>query len=204
MSARTIRTAFAAPFVLTVACGKTDPKPAPAPSGPTAVLLLEIASEKHGGTCSVVEACPMDVPCDPARPYLIECDLRFRDEDDAREYLGVMSNGTCRTRPATCTQASCFGKDTPCPHQELPPLRVAYWAVERDGTTCAITPRGLRGAPDGPTKTVPCPDLYGDPIVAIVRDDLKRCRVLESIPRPQPPGSTSNPPEPRYPPCPAE
>ena len=204
MSARAIRTAFAAPFVITVACGKSDPKPAPAPKGTTAVLLLEIAPEKYGGTCSVVESCPKDVACDLAKPYLIDCDLRFRDEGEQRDHVGVMSDGTCRARPATCTEASCFQKTTPCPHQELPPLRVAYWAVERDGDTCAITPRGLAGAPDGAAKTMPCPEGYGEPIVAIVRDDLKRCRVLESIPRPQPPGSTSNPPEPRYPPCPSE
>jgi hypothetical protein len=88
----------------------------------------------------------------------------------------------------------------------LPPLRVAYWSVDRDGDSCAITPRGLAGAPDGPTKTAPCAEGLRDPIVGVYRESVQKCRVLESVPRPLPPGvtSTSNPPEPRYLPCPAE
>lgn len=207
MSARAIRTAFAAPFVVTIACGKSDPTPPPTrPAAISAALLLELAPERYGDVCSVTESCPKGVVCDPAKPYLIACDAAMkRANDDRRAYLGVMSDGNCHARPATCTEASCFdAKPTPCPHQELPPLRVAYWVVDRLGDTCDITARGLAGALDAATKSVPCAEGYRLPIVAIYRDELKRCRVLEYVPKPLPPGSTTNPPEPRYVPCPAE
>ncbi len=203
MSARAIRTAFAAPFVVTIACAKSEPKPAPAAK--TAVLLLDIAPERYGEVCSVVESCPRGVACDAARPYLVSCSAAIDRADGRRTSIAVMSDGSCRSRPATCTDPSCFdAKTTPCPHQELPPLRVAYWAIERLGDQCEVTARGIAGGSDGATKTAACAPEYRAPIVGVYRDTLTRCRVLESVPRPAPPGSTSNPPEPRYVPCPAE
>ena len=202
MSARAIRTVFAAPFVLTAACGKSEQKPAPAPA-PRTALLLEITIAEHGSMCVVAESCPKDVACDPAKPYLFDCESTFRPKGDGPNTLGVI-DGVCYPRPASCREASCFDKKpTPCPYQELPPLRVAYWAVERLGDECEITPRGLAGNPDGAMKKVACAEGYAWPIVGVYRDDAKRCRVLEYVPRPRPPGSTWNPPEPRFVPCPA-
>ena len=202
--------ALAAAIVVTAACGKSERTPAPAtepaePRGKTAVLLLDIAAQPYGGTCSATESCPKDVACDPAKPYVVDCSVSLKFADVPHSYLGVMSDGSCHARPASCTEASCFDKQiTPCPHQELPPLRVAYWAVENLGDTCEVTARGLAGGPDGAMKTAACPADYRMPIVGIYRESLKRCRVLEYVPRPLPPGTMTNPDEPRYVPCPAE
>jgi hypothetical protein len=222
MSARTIRRVFAAPFVITIACGKSEPKDKPAPA-PEPTRYFEI-SKPHivNDGCVLRETCPPGTHCTPAA-YAFPCEddgtyqrirnkqvpiprtgpSAYPEEEDPSDFLDFfdviakLPDGTCRARAETCLSESCLGAPTPCPPAREVRIPAREWRVERTGTTCRAVPLPATVASTAdPVVDYPCPE---DPSVIGVRADYGKCRVDNDVgipPRPILPGSTWNPPPP--------
>jgi hypothetical protein len=97
------RTAFAAPFVLTLACGKS------APEDP---LGAQYSIQKGGdGKCLAyaVVHCPKDVNCNPPGPRTIAC------PDPLPATIVILPDNSCAIVPPDCEARSCATQKTPCP-----------------------------------------------------------------------------------------
>ena len=107
------RTAFAAPFILTVAAcsgGQTREEPPPRYPGPTWHVT------KRGLECIASEAdlgCPKGVMCNPPPPQAIKCPAM----PDGREWVRVVKrqSGECAVLPDGCIADTCVGAATDCP-----------------------------------------------------------------------------------------
>ena len=240
MSARTIRTLFAAPFVLTAACGKSDPTPKetrnpPAPAAP-ALRLYEITMDRSIA-CVAREICPPSTPaCVPQKPYAFPCayqppartdappmysrldnkrvpvanpptgpDVEEEDLYDYSDTIAKLADGTCRTRPDSCTSLACLGTATPCPPAGEVKIPTWGWTIVRTGTTCTAQPLPATiASAAGAAVPYPCP---ADEEVIGIRRWSERCQVDNRVGKPPivtPPGSTFNPPPPTYVDCPPD
>lgn len=221
MSARTLRRAFAAPFVITIACGKSDPEPTKKKTTtPRALRLYEIAMDRTIA-CVAREVCaPGDSACKPAAPYPFPCkhegtyqpidnkrvpvanpptgpDVEEADLYDYSDTIAKLADGSCRTRPESCTKLDCLGGPTPCPPTEEVKIPTWGWTIVRTGTTCTAQPlpATIASAAD-PVVDYPCP---ADANVVGVRAYYGTCQVDNDVgkpPRPYAAGSTWNPPPP--------
>jgi hypothetical protein len=227
MSARTIRTVFAAPFVMTIACSKSEPaheQPAAKPKPPAPALRLFEINAEHTEACVAREICPPGPGCTPAKSYAFPCNRQGRYqtinnkdiplgesiyapqemEYDHRDEIAKLADGTCRSREESCTALGCLGGPTPCPPDHGIAMPPRGWTITRSGTRCTAQPLPVTSASHTDEAVAyTCPS---DPEVTGVRQSYNhKCEIDNHVgdpPVPRNPGSTFNPPEPRYIECP--
>jgi hypothetical protein len=221
MSARSIRRTFAAPFVLTIACGKSEPPAETKPPAP-ALRLFEIQEERREA-CVAKEICPPKAACTPAKPYAFPCNTKGRyttidnkkipigkdfysgeEQYDPRDEIAKLADGTCRSRAETCTALDCLGAPTPCPPDKGIAMAPQRWTITRSGTTCTAQPLPVTTA-SHTDEPVPYPCPADADVIGVAQYYTGKCAVdnhAADPPHQRDVTSSFNPPEPRYVECP--
>jgi hypothetical protein len=175
MSAFRRRTAFAAPFVVVVACGGSQRNDSPDDFGTWTVM-------KSGDEChaNVIERCPRGALCNPPPPSFVECPPM-----DAETYsvtLVQRADETCAIVPPGCQDLACAVQSTPCP---LPfgapwPARGPYFVVSHHESGCIA--REEEACPDSDlacARAIECPaDFRAAPATVRVGRSRDECVVL--------------------------
>jgi hypothetical protein len=140
VSAYRRRTQFAAPLIVTLACGNSEPTETrnPPPPAPKFKGAWDVRRAPAGG-CLAEDAnpCAPDTKCNPPPPRAIECPPGTSGRTVIR--VVELPAHTCGIAPAGCADPTCVKLATPCPlphGQRFPQKLVEVWTVEKRGSEC--------------------------------------------------------------------